>query len=95
MEATRDLEERGERLGQELSDATLGLWTETRTDKRRMGVRLLLALSFLVDRTQLASFRQACLQFRDGRPHTKLLYTGPWPPYNFSVPLKAIASLRS
>lgn len=95
FEATRDLEERGERLGQELSDATLGLWTETRVDKRQTGDRLLLALSFLVDRAQLAAFRREYLRFRDGRPDAKLLYTGPWPPYNFSIPLKAIASLYS
>jgi hypothetical protein len=42
----------------------------------------LLSLYFLVPRTSVESFREATRQcLKDGL--TKLLVSGPWPPYNF------------
>lgn len=74
-EATRQMAER-------VQAAFAGLYTDCTWEHAAHPEGELLSLAFLVERTQLAAFRQAFLRFqRDGPP--TVMCSGPWPPFSF------------
>jgi hypothetical protein len=73
--------ERQDELVKTLCQPLSGLFVRRKVELPSRGAPLL-SLYFLVPRTSVERFREASRQsLKDGR--TKLLVSGPWPPYNF------------
>jgi len=52
----------------------------------------LLSLYYMVDKSKLLSFKLAYRKFKRENPGLRLLYTGPWAPYNFAdIDLEAVS----
>lgn len=64
-----------------------GLAERTETDSAVRGDQGVSSLYFLVKRTAVESFRQAFRRI-GGRESSRLLLSGPWPPYNFVTPAR-------
>jgi hypothetical protein len=44
--------------------------------------------AYLVDRDDVAGFRECCERARDAHPDVELTCTGPWPPFSFAEPME-------
>jgi len=83
-DAIKKLEEKAERLSQELNQAMSPFWSEVKVQKATQDKKLLLSLCYLVDQQNLSSFKLAYHKFKRENPGLRLLYTGPWAPYTFA-----------
>jgi len=50
--------------------------------------RLALRATYLVDPSQVSTFRAACEPIRRAHPDARFLFSGPWPPYSFVTPVQ-------
>ncbi len=85
LEAERQrqsLRREAERLAAELHAPLASLSVENRR-QILLTPRMLLKAAYLVEREQLAAFRQEIGNLSVAHPTFRFLCTGPWPPYNF------------
>ena len=70
------------RLAEQISSSLCGFYDRLRTEASTAAAGRLLSLYFLTPKTSVGNFRDRVRQmhFPEG---TKLLLSGPWPPYNF------------
>lgn len=78
------LEAQAERLTHALQEATSPVVEAVKAERKPFGEGLIVTLCCLLERTNLAPFRQGYEQVRRGYPQVRFLYTGPWPPYSFA-----------
>lgn len=71
-----------ERVVEKSVSSLSGLFVRSKAESSFPAGSRLLSLHFLVPKTSLELFRKAFLRIDSGRS-TKLLLSGPWPPYNF------------
>jgi hypothetical protein len=84
LDAVRELEEEADRLSQDINQALSPLWSDVKAHKRSAGKSLLLNICYLLDQQNLPALKLAYQEFKSKNPELKLLYTGPWAPYNFA-----------
>lgn len=75
---------KAEEFSRALNLTTGSLWVDMKVEKRLTDKGLVLSFCYLLDREKLSSFREAYLKLRKQWAGTKLLYSGPWPPYSFA-----------
>jgi hypothetical protein len=69
-------------ISEQVLDQLSGFFVQSKTEHTSPIGSRLHALSFLVWRDKVEAFRQACQRLKLTVP-TKILLSGPWPPYNF------------
>jgi hypothetical protein len=70
------------RLAEQISSSLCGFYDRLRTEASTAAEGRLLSLYFLTPKTSVGNFRDRVRQMRFPEG-TKLLLSGPWPPYNF------------
>jgi len=92
FDGVKELDEEMERFSRELNWAMSPLWSDVKMEKTTQGKKLLLSLYYLVDKHKLPCFKLAYRKFKRENPSLRLMYTGPWAPYNFAdIDLKVVS----
>lgn len=76
--------EHQQKFSQELNQSTAPFWTAVKTEEAFSRSQCILRHFYLVEREKIGFFEKAYLRMSQQRPHRKLLYSGPWPPYSFA-----------
>lgn len=74
-------------LSDKLLESLLSLSCDSKITIGKSG-RMLINSSFLVERENIAEFEKRARQIRVSYPQYLIVYSGPWPPYNFVKILK-------
>lgn len=59
-------------------------WADAHTVRYLVTDKLFFNAAFLIERSEIDTFRQKVDEVKAAFPHLKFLASGPWPPYNFS-----------